>query len=48
MSLGPAIRGALNNTPHGEDEDGGPDWRNALSQWVAAARLLPDGGQPQR
>jgi TonB family protein len=41
MSLGPAIRGVLNNTPHGDDEDGGPDWRNLLSQWVAAHAYYP-------
>jgi periplasmic protein TonB len=41
MSLGPAIRGVLNNTPPGDDEDGGPDWRNALSQWVAAHAYYP-------
>jgi TonB family protein len=41
MSLGPAIRGVLNNTPQGEDEDGGPDWRNALSQWVAEHAYYP-------
>lgn len=42
MSLGPATRGALNNAPRGQDEDGGPDWRNELAQWVAAHAYYPE------
>ena len=41
MSLGPAIRGTLNNAPRGDEEDGGPDWRNLLSAWVAAHAYYP-------
>jgi periplasmic protein TonB len=41
MSLGPVARGRLNNAARGEDEDGGPDWRNLLSQWVAEHAYYP-------
>jgi hypothetical protein len=43
MSLGPAMKGALNAAPRSdiEGEEGGPDWRNALSQWVAQHAFYP-------
>jgi len=42
MSLGPAIRGVLNNAERGEtDNDGGPDWLAALSRWVAEHAYYP-------
>ncbi|HVY16658.1 MAG TPA: TonB family protein [Rhodopila sp.] len=42
MTLGPAIRGVLNNAPRGSDKDGGPDWANLLSQWVAEHAYYPE------
>lgn len=41
MSLGPAIRGALNSAAQGDESEGGPDWRNALSHWVAEHAYYP-------
>lgn len=44
MSLGPAVRGALNAAPQSDvdDADGGPDWRNALAKWVSEHAYYPD------
>jgi protein TonB len=42
MSLGPAMKGTANETPYGEDEEGGPDWRNALSLWVSEHAYYPE------
>jgi protein TonB len=42
MSLGPAARGRLNDTPFGDSDRQGADWRNALSQWVAAHAYYPE------
>jgi periplasmic protein TonB len=44
MSLGPARKGAANVTPFADidSKDGGPDWRNALSQWVSQHAYYPE------
>ena len=44
MSLGPAMRGASNATPHADidSDNGGPDWRNALSLWVSQHAYYPE------
>ncbi|MFL5287776.1 MAG: TonB family protein [Rhodopila sp.] len=44
MSLGPAKKGAANNTPLSDidSDQGGPDWRNALSQWVSQHAYYPE------
>jgi protein TonB len=44
MSLGPSAKGILNNTPKSDldTEEGGPDWRNALAQWVAEHAYYPE------
>jgi protein TonB len=44
LSLGPAIRGMTNIAPHAdiEGDAGGPDWRNALSLWVAQHAYYPE------
>ncbi len=43
MSLGPASRGAADDTPFSDrDQDReGADWRNALSRWVAEHAYYP-------
>jgi TonB family protein len=44
MSLGPAMRGAANAAPRSDvdSDDGGPDWRNALSKWVSEHAYYPE------
>ena len=44
MSLGPAVKGAADNTPLSarDKEVAGADWRNALSRWVAEHAYYPD------
>jgi len=44
MSLGPAKKGSANNTPLSDidSDQGGPDWRNALSQWVSQHAYYPE------
>jgi periplasmic protein TonB len=44
MSLGPAKKGAANNTPFADidSDQGGPDWRNALSLWVSQHAYYPE------
>jgi protein TonB len=44
MSLGPASRGAADNTPKSdsEEEREGADWRNALSRWVSEHAYYPE------
>ena len=43
MSLGPASRGAADDTPFSDrdQEREGADWRNALSRWVAEHAYYP-------
>jgi len=46
MTLGPAARGTANNAAQSDDDaDGGPDWRNALSRWVAEHAYYPEQAQ---
>jgi len=43
LSFGAARAGAANNTPVADIDGGaGPDWRNALSQWVAQHAYYPE------
>jgi len=44
MSLGPASKGTANPTPYSDRDDSreGADYRNALSQWVAAHAYYPE------
>jgi protein TonB len=42
MSLGPAQKGAMNDSPFADNDEGGPDWRNALSQWVEEHAYYPE------
>jgi periplasmic protein TonB len=44
MLLGPAKKGEANNTPFADidTDEGGPDWRNALSQWVSQHAYYPE------
>lgn len=44
LSLGPAKQGPANNTPHADidSDNAGPDWRNALSMWVAQHAYYPE------
>lgn len=43
-TLAPAKRGPADNTPHAEidGDNAGPDWRNALSLWVAQHAYYPE------
>jgi periplasmic protein TonB len=41
LSLGPAMKGSVNLSPFGKGE-AVADWRNELSQWVAAHAYYPD------
>jgi TonB family protein len=46
MTLGPAARGSANSAAQSDDDsDGGPDWRNALSRWVAEHAYYPEQAQ---
>ncbi len=49
MSLGPAARGAADNTPLSkhDKEAQGADWRNALSNWVAQHAYYPNEARRQ-
>jgi protein TonB len=44
MSLGPAKKGEANDTPFADidTDQGGPDWRNALSRWVSQHAYYPE------
>ena len=48
MSLGPAKKGAPNISPFADidTDEGGPDWRNALSRWVSEHAYYPSRRAP--
>ena len=49
LSLGPAIRGALDLSPFSQvaGREPGPDWRNALSAWVRDRAYYPEQASSQ-
>ncbi len=50
LSLGPAKPGPANLTPHADidGDNAGPDWRNALSRWVAQHAYYPEQARRER
>ncbi len=50
LSLGPAKQGATNIAPHADidGDNAGPDWRNALSRWVAQHAYYPEQARRDR
>jgi periplasmic protein TonB len=50
LSLGPAKQGAANIAPHADidGDNAGPDWRNALSRWVAQHAYYPEQARRER